>query len=71
MSATVLETRAAPCQQGATPRTWLAATLAPVAAWRRRARARRQLLAADPRMLADLGISRAQAMFTALEGRLD
>jgi uncharacterized protein YjiS (DUF1127 family) len=40
-------------------------------AWRRRARARRELLGADDRMLVDLGISRAQANFEAVSGRLD
>ena len=40
-------------------------------AWRRRARARRELLGADDRMLADFGISRAQANFEAVSGRLD
>jgi len=39
--------------------------------WRRDVRARRELLAADPRMLADIGISRAEANFRALNGRLE
>ncbi|HUC18088.1 MAG TPA: DUF1127 domain-containing protein [Acetobacteraceae bacterium] len=39
--------------------------------WRRDVRARRELLAADPRMLADIGISRAEADFRALSGPLD
>ncbi|MGH7068613.1 MAG: DUF1127 domain-containing protein [Acetobacteraceae bacterium] len=42
-----------------------------IAGWRRRARSRRELIAADSRMLADLGISRAQAEFMALESRLN
>lgn len=41
-----------------------------LAAVRARSRARRALLAADPRMLADLGISQAQAQYTALSERL-
>ncbi len=56
-------------------RSWLRTRLAEVrqslAAWRRRAAARRELLAADPRMLADLGISRAEADFRAVSGRFD
>jgi uncharacterized protein YjiS (DUF1127 family) len=52
-------------------RRGLAKTHQRIIAWRRRARARRELLAADPRMLADLGISRAEADFRALSGRLD
>ncbi len=39
--------------------------------WRRDVRARRELLAADPRLLADIGISRAEANFRALNGRLE
>lgn len=42
-----------------------------IVAWRRRARSRRELISADPRMLADLGISHAQAEFAALESRFD
>jgi uncharacterized protein YjiS (DUF1127 family) len=40
-------------------------------AMRRRARARNDLLHADARMLADLGISRAEANFRVLHDRLD
>lgn len=49
----------------------LKAVIAGFIAWRRQAAARRELLAADPRMLADLGISRAEASFRALSGKLD
>lgn len=42
-----------------------------VAAVRARSRARRALLGADARTLADLGISRAQAQYSALSDRLD
>ena len=42
-----------------------------LAAWRARARAREGLIHADARMLADLGISRAEAHFRALADRLD
>jgi uncharacterized protein YjiS (DUF1127 family) len=56
-------------------RAWFRVVLAAVRqgliARRRREAARRELLAADPRMLADLGISRAQAHFRALNGPLD
>ncbi|HTU52947.1 MAG TPA: DUF1127 domain-containing protein [Acetobacteraceae bacterium] len=56
-------------------RSWLnrhfSAAVQTLAAWRARARARNALLRADARMLADLGISRAEAHFRALNDRLD
>jgi len=52
-------------------RVVLAAARQSFIAWRRRAAARRELLAAEPRMLADLGISRAEANFRAMNGPLD
>jgi uncharacterized protein YjiS (DUF1127 family) len=71
MSAALLEVL-----QPARPRhSWLRTRLAAAgqffAAWRRRARARNDLLHADDRMLADLGISRAEAKFLAVNGKLD
>jgi uncharacterized protein YjiS (DUF1127 family) len=56
-------------------RSWLNRRLSAaaqfLAAWRARARARDGLIHADARMLADLGISRAEANFRALADRLD
>lgn len=56
-------------------RSWLSRRLSAagqfLAAWRARARARDGLIHADARMLADLGISRAEAHFRALTDRLD
>ncbi len=65
-----------PSRRRARPlRSWLNRRLAAatqlLAAWRARARARNALLRADARMLADLGISRAEANFRALSDRLD
>ncbi|MGH7190292.1 MAG: DUF1127 domain-containing protein [Acetobacteraceae bacterium] len=50
---------------------WVGAVLLGIAAWRRRARSRRELISADRRMLADLGISHAQAGFMAIESRFN
>ncbi|MDA8049596.1 MAG: DUF1127 domain-containing protein [Rhodospirillales bacterium] len=75
MSAARLEALHFPRQRRSALRVRFATAIACVAAqwaaWRRGARARRELLAADPKMLADLGVSSAQAVFTALESPLD
>ena len=71
MSATLFEGFFPPRPRRSGFWTRLAVVRQSLAAWRRRTRARRALLAADDRMLADLGISRAQASFSALRGPLD
>ncbi len=50
-------------------RQWVGAVLLGIAAWRRCARSRHELISADRRMLADLGISHAQAEFMAIASR--
>lgn len=70
MSATLIEYPHRSRAQYSLVRASVGALLARLAAWRRRARARQELISADPRMLADLGISRAEAEFRALEDPL-
>lgn len=71
MSANVIEFRHRPAKRHSPVLAIARALNLHVVAWRRRARARRDLLAADARMLADLGISHAEAQFRAVEGLRD
>jgi len=70
MSATLIPFPHRSSEQGVLVRASVGALFSRLVTWRRRVRARRDLLSADPRMLADLGISRAEAAFRALEDPL-
>jgi uncharacterized protein YjiS (DUF1127 family) len=67
MTALLFETRSVPCRGRGTPRRRARpigrSILGRPRQWRQRARERAELASLDDRMLADIGISRAEAQF--------